>query len=58
MADEQGAGSGAGRWLLVVVAVLAVVALVAWARNDPGVDGRAPDPEDAAAVVSGGIHVE
>lgn len=56
MADE--AGSGAGRWLLAVIAVLAVVALVAWARNDPGVDGRVPDPEDAAAVVGGGTHVE
>ena len=30
------------------VAALAVVALLAWARGEPGVDGRAPDPEDAA----------
>ena len=43
---------------MAVVVVLAVVALVAWARNDPGVDGRAPDPEDAATVVQGGTHVE
>ena len=58
MADERGSGSGIGRSLLAVVVVLAVVALVAWARNDPGVDGRAPDPEDAATVVQGGSHVE
>jgi hypothetical protein len=50
-------GAGAGRWLLVAVAALAVVALLAWARNDPGVGGRVPDPEDAAAVIRGGTDV-
>ena len=34
-----------------MLAVLAIVALLAWARGEPGIDGRAPDPEDAAAVV-------
>ncbi|HEX5946819.1 MAG TPA: hypothetical protein VFY82_11105 [Acidimicrobiales bacterium] len=58
MTDEPGSRSGAGRWLLVAVAALAIVALLAWARNDPGVGGRVPDPEDAAAVVQGGSHVE
>jgi hypothetical protein len=39
------------RWVVVALAVLAVVALLAFARNDAGVDGRAPDPEDAVAVL-------
>ena len=52
------ARAGAGRWLLVAALVLAIVALVAWARNDPGVGGRVPDPEDAAVVAEGGTHVE
>jgi hypothetical protein len=49
---------GAGRWLLAAVVVLAVVALLAWARNDPGVGGRIPDPEDAAVVTGGVSRVE
>jgi hypothetical protein len=53
MSIRPGSGSGAGRWLLVAVAALAVVALLAWARNDPGVGGRVPDPEDAAVVRAG-----
>lgn len=48
----------AGRWLLAAVVALAIVALLAWARNDPGVGGRIPDPEDAAVVAEGGTHVE
>jgi hypothetical protein len=52
-------GWGAGRWLLAAVVVLAIVALLAWARNDPCVGGRVPDPEDAAVVAGGGgIHGE
>jgi hypothetical protein len=44
------------RWVIAALAALAVVALLAYARNDPGVGGRIPDPEDASAVVvdSGG----
>ena len=53
-----GSGWGAGRWLLAAVVVLAVVALLAWARNDPGVGGRVPDPSDAAVVTRGVSHVE
>jgi hypothetical protein len=30
---------------------LAIVALIAWARHDAGIDDRVPDPEDAVAVV-------
>jgi hypothetical protein len=46
------------RWVIVALAVLAVVALLAYARNDPGVGGRVPDPEDAGALVvdGGGDH--
>jgi hypothetical protein len=40
----------AGRWVIAAIVVLAIVALLAWARNDPGVGGRIPDPEDAVAV--------
>ncbi len=36
--------------IIAAIAALAVVALLAWARGEPGVDGRAPDPEDAAVV--------
>ena len=52
------ARAGVGRWLLAAVVALAIVALLAWARNDPGVGGRIPDPEDAAVVAPGGAHVE
>jgi hypothetical protein len=37
-------GSIAGRWLVGAIVVFAVIALLAWARNDPGVGGRQPDP--------------
>ena len=39
------------RWVIVALAALAVVALLAYARNDPGVGGRVPDPEDVSTVV-------
>ena len=44
------AGSTAARWLIAALAALAIVALLAWARNDPGVGGRVPDPEDVRRV--------
>jgi len=31
------------RWLVAVIAILGVVALLAWRRNGPGVGGRFPD---------------
>jgi hypothetical protein len=40
----------AGRWVIATIVVLAIVALLAWARNGPGVGGRIPDPEDAVAA--------
>jgi hypothetical protein len=43
--------SNAVRYLIVVVAALGIVGLLAFARNDPGVGGRVPDPEDVRVVV-------
>jgi hypothetical protein len=43
--------STAGRWLVGAIVVFAVVALLAWARNDPGVGGRQPDPPTSNVVV-------
>jgi hypothetical protein len=39
------------RWLIAALAALGVVALLAYVRNDPGVGGRFPDPEDVRVVV-------
>ena len=47
-----------GRWAVAIIVAAAVVALLAWARNDAGVDDRVPDPEDAVAVVTGVARVE
>jgi hypothetical protein len=43
--------SNAVRYLIAVVAALGIVGLLAYARNDPGVGGRVPDPEDVRVVV-------
>ena len=43
--------TSAGRWAIAALVALAIVLLVAYARNDPGVGGRIPDPEDAVNVV-------
>ena len=40
-----------GRWVIVALATAGIVAMLAWARNDPGVGGRFPDPEDVREVV-------
>ena len=39
------------RWLIALLAALGLVALLAFARNDPGVGGRYPDPEDVRVVI-------
>jgi hypothetical protein len=39
------------RWVVMGLATAALVALLAWARNDAGVGGRFPDPEDVTVVV-------
>jgi hypothetical protein len=38
-------------WVIGAIIVLWIIALLAWARNDAGIDDRVPDPEDAIAVV-------
>jgi hypothetical protein len=44
-------------WVVAAIVVIAIVALLAYARNDPGVGGRVPDPEDAMSlVVAGSDH--
>lgn len=40
------------RWIVAAIAVFGVVALLAWARNDPGVGGREPDPPQGTEVVT------
>jgi hypothetical protein len=40
------------RWIVAAIAVFGVVALLAWARNDPGVGGREPDPPQDTEVVA------
>jgi hypothetical protein len=45
--------SDTARWVIAAIVALAIVALVAYARNDAGVDDRIPDPEDAMSVVIG-----
>jgi len=38
------------RWALAAFAALCIVGLIAFARNDPGVDDRDGDPEDVVAT--------
>jgi hypothetical protein len=48
---------GVLRWVLAVVAALAIIALLAKARGEPGDDGRWPDRDDlidSALVVDAG----
>ncbi len=40
------------RWMLVALVSVSLVALLAWARNDPGVDDRDPDPPQGTQVVT------
>ncbi|MBN2839633.1 MAG: hypothetical protein JXP37_01570 [Coriobacteriia bacterium] len=40
------------RWAVAAIVVLAIVALLAYARNDPGVGGRVPDAPGAGAAVA------
>jgi hypothetical protein len=43
--------SSAGRWIVAMLAAVGIIALLAYARNDPGVGGRVPDPDDVVVVV-------
>jgi hypothetical protein len=40
------------RWIIGLVAALALVLLIAYARNGPGVGGREPDPPVVTTVAS------
>ena len=51
------AETGTSRWVIGSIVALAVVALLAWARNDPGIDDRDGDPEDVTEVVTDGDTV-
>lgn len=42
-----------GRWILAVFLALALVGLLAYARGEPGDDGRAPDSE---ATIATAVH--
>ncbi len=44
--------STALRWLFGAIVVAAIVALLAWARNDEGIDDRDPDPPVSTEVVA------
>jgi hypothetical protein len=39
------------RWVVMMLAALGVILLLAYARNDPGVGCRVPDPEDVRVIV-------
>jgi hypothetical protein len=43
--------SDSARWVVGVMAALGIALLIAYARNDPGVGGRVPDPEDVRVIV-------
>ena len=51
------AETSTSRWVIGSIVALAVVALLAWARNDAGVDDRDGDPEDVTEVVTDGDTV-
>ena len=40
------------RWVVAAIVVFGVVALLAWARNDAGIDDRDPDPPQSTEVVT------
>jgi hypothetical protein len=51
---QQSAGGGRStvwRWVVIVIAVLAIVAMLGLVRGKPGVGGRAPHPGDLQRVV-------
>jgi hypothetical protein len=46
------------RWTVALIAALAIVALLAWARNDPGVGGRFPDPPQSGGHVAPAVSIQ
>ena len=45
------------RWLIGAIVALGIVALLAWARNNPGVDDRDPDPPQSTEVATDGDSI-
>jgi hypothetical protein len=43
--------SESARWVVTMLAALGIILLLAYARNEPPVGGRIPDPEDVRVVV-------
>jgi len=43
--------SDSARWVVTMVAALGIILLLAFARNEPPVGGRIPDPEDVHVIV-------
>jgi hypothetical protein len=49
--SDGGGRSTVLRWIVVVIAVLAIVAMLGLLRGKPGVGGRAPHPGDLPSVI-------
>jgi len=49
--------NSAVRWVVAIIAILGIVALLAWRRNDPGVGDRFPDQsiEKVTTVMVSGV---
>ena len=43
--------SESARWVVTMLAALGIILLLAYARNEPPVGGRIPDPKDVRVVV-------
>ena len=56
MADDS-AKSHTWRWIVGVVAVLAIIALLAYARRNPPFDDRVDDPQGSAVLVVGVVDL-
>jgi hypothetical protein len=49
--SDSGGRSAVWRWVVIVIAVLAIVAMLGLLRGRPGVGGRAPHPGDLQRIV-------
>lgn len=45
MVDRQGTFSDVVPWIVAIMAVMALVGMLAFARGEPGDDGRAPEAQ-------------
>jgi hypothetical protein len=44
-------------WVITALVIIAIIALIAYARNEPGIDDRVPDPEDVMSIAFDGDRV-